>query len=255
MYSDYDPSPPHDVPVLDWGDALPLRWQIQKDDTVRVWPTPTLLSSHGASYVHWLTGSTWAFEPFEAFHVPFPDKTRGLALRQAKPMGMVPLQRNWRRRLTAANSWWPGRLEIRQTELNWEDFEDLLPLWLPDLDKPEHLLHEEFSPGFEIGDEAFHWPELYVELTKSPEFLRRIRDDDFAASMSSFLIQHTILRESDEKEMLVLSDRRYGDMLGAWRRCGESYLDFIYDNGPGEPQPSHFSEIETFLTNAGFVAL
>ncbi|HEV7694168.1 MAG TPA: hypothetical protein VGO52_25260 [Hyphomonadaceae bacterium] len=246
-----DPDPPEGVPLLEWGEPLPMDWQARDDGSMYILPSSHFLTRHGDTTIAWITDGSVGAEAFDAFHVPFPDGSRGQARWQRSSMGMVHMTRPWRRR--RGNSWWPGDLVIKRDRVAWTDHAGLLDLWKPQGYEATRLFLMELGPGGVMPPGQFHWPHLYLALCEHPEFLEAVRDNDFASSANLFFCRRSIFREADGARMLVGSDRRYGDMLGAWRRCGESYLDFM-DELPGEPREAHMPRLVGMLNAAGFRA-
>lgn len=244
-----DPKPPADVPLVRWGEALPMRWGVSADGSVHVSPRPHFLTKHGASFVIWSSQDAPYAKAFGAFHVNYPDGERGEVRCQRSTMGMVVLHRPWRRR--RGDSWWPGDLEIRRHDVRWSDHANLQELWQPS-ERELRLMQQAEFDGRSIPSGQFHWPYLYLAMCEHDGFLTAVRSDDFASSVFVMLRDSAVVRKSDGASVTVGSDRRYGDMLGAWRRCGESYLDFLFEL-PGTPEKKHEPEIERMFDEAGFV--
>lgn len=246
-----DPDPPSDILRLSPDHSLKVRWYTDSNGTVRAELSSFFLTEHGGSFVLWSTVEAGT-QANRAFHVRFPGGLRGEARRQLSSMGMVALRRPWRRRRD--NSWWPGDLLIFPDHVQWRDHDALLTLWAPPANQVQHLLRDEFGPDGLLRGDQFHWPELYIALCGNARFLDAVRDNDFAASVFAFFANHKIYRLSDNRWMLVGSDRRYGDMLGAWRRCGESYLDFFADLD-GTAKSEHTEAIVEMLRGVGYEAI
>ncbi|MEO1161622.1 MAG: hypothetical protein AAFW74_14425, partial [Pseudomonadota bacterium] len=216
--------------------------------------TLSFLTIHASSVVAWRPDNFSLCNPYAAYHVPYPDGGIGVAKVQQSDLGNVSInQRPWRRLLQDGKSWWPGTLTIKRDQLRFTDHPNLMDLWIPNPKKIAAMRRYELSG--QPAETHFIWPELYIDMTKHQEFLDCVRNDDFAASTFVFLRDKEFVREADEKQLVVASERRFGDMLGAWRRCGESYLDFYLDCGPGSPSDQHISKLERLFGEAGYVVI
>lgn len=230
-----------------------MDWVEHADGRVSICPAFSFQTQHGQSFCSWRSSE---FEqPYAASSVLYPDGSRGIALNESTMIGMFVRNRNpcWRRQLEGQRSWWPGTITIRRDDISFNDFDDLLPL--PGLSETEieRMRLHEFGEDRRTSH-SLYWPEFYQALCTSPEFLTAIRDDGLAFGLLGVFLSSDLVRISDGKELLVGSDRRYGDMLGALRRVGERYLDFYFgfEYGRRLAQSSDILLLKQMLANVGF---
>ncbi len=255
-YRDADPP---SIPILEWGDPLPLEWTRFSSVKTSIVPSD-FKTRHGSGLVHWrLKGHGWRvrIEPDAAYGVTYPNGSRGIVLSATRHEFSRPQNasdsHSWRRRSNNGRSWWLGDLTVMEDSLTFADAQELPKFvdWESPLGRDVISKSIERRPPLEGH---FHFVELFKTITESSnEILDAIQDDGFAASVYLFLRDNEIVRTSDNKVVSFSSDRSVGGFVAELRRFGESYDVFTFGLlGIQYSRENHFHQIQEFIEKLGY---